>query len=396
MIAFATLHTMKHFSHLNSAVEIITKYKGEGPFHLYIKEFFRQNKKYGSKDRKQITQLCYSYFRTGRIFKNKSLADAITAAAFLCADKPNEFLAAFNPVFNDKTSDNIEVKCALLNIHVDSLAIFPFTDELSNGIDAYNFNLSHLVQPNLFLRIRPGYEQTVIDKLKKAGIDFSLINKNCISFVPAIKIDEVLEINKEVVVQDYSSQQTAALMQTATGINTESKIWDCCAASGGKSILAKDTLGDIDLTVSDVRPAILSNLKKRFAAAGIKKYNLQTADLTKPQKNITGSFQMIIADAPCTGSGTWGRTPEQLSFFNKAEIDSYSNLQKKIVSAVTPSLQNGGYLLYITCSVFKKENEDIVKFIETNLSLSLIKEEVLKGYSIKADSMFAALFRKNN
>jgi len=48
-------------------------------------------------------------------------------------------------------------------------------------------------------------------------------------------------------------------------------VWDCCAASGGKSILAKDVFGNITLTVSDIRKSILHNLRKRFSEAGIEK-----------------------------------------------------------------------------------------------------------------------------
>jgi 16S rRNA (cytosine967-C5)-methyltransferase len=52
--------------------------------------------------------------------------------------------------------------------------------------------------------------------------------------------------------------------------------------------------------------------------------------------------------------------------------------------------------LYITCSVFKKENEEVVEFIQGNSELELIKMELLKGYDKKADTMFAALFKKNS
>ena len=159
--------------------------------------------------------------------------------------------------------------------------------------------------------------------------------------------------------------------------------------------MAKDILGNIDLTVSDIRPAILNNLRKRFGEAGIKNFEILTADLTRPLKTpLHGKFQFIIADTPCTGSGTWGRTPERLSFFDENEIDRFSQLQKKIVTTAMSCLQNGGYFLYITCSVFKKENEDIVDFIQSNLSAALIKMDLLKGYTLKADTMFAGLFRK--
>ena len=172
-------------------------------------------------------------------------------------------------------------------------------------------------------------------------------------------------------------------------------VWDCCAASGGKSIMAKDKLGDIDLTVSDIRPTVLANLKKRFSEAGIKNYTLAAADLSAPGKNLPANrFDLIIADVPCTGSGTWGRTPERLSFFNEKETERYSQLQKKIVTTAIGCLQNNGHFLYITCSVFKKENEDMVNFIEDHFPVKLIAMKVLKGYALKADTMFAAMFRK--
>jgi 16S rRNA (cytosine967-C5)-methyltransferase len=105
-----------------------------------------------------------------------------------------------------------------------------------------------------------------------------------------------------------------------------------------------------------------------------------------------GKFDLIIADLPCTGSGTWARTPEQLYFFNPSKISHYSNLQRNILQNVTTRLRPGGHLVYITCSVFKKENEDVATFVSRLPGLQLQKMILLKGYDIKADSMFVAVF----
>jgi 16S rRNA (cytosine967-C5)-methyltransferase len=67
-------------------------------------------------------------------------------------------------------------------------------------------------------------------------------------------------------------------------------------------------------------------------------------------------------------------------------------LQKKIIENIVPYVKPGGKLLYITCSVFKKENEDIAAYAEEKFKLILNRIEVLKGYEMKADTMFAALF----
>ena len=93
-------------------------------------------------------------------------------------------------------------------------------------------------------------------------------------------------------------------------------------------------------------------------------------------------------------SGTWARTPEQLYFFDAAKINHYSNLQKKILSNVIPQLRTGGKLIYITCSVFKKENEEVAAFIEADYRLCLTEMQLLQGYHLKADSMFVAVFEK--
>ncbi|HEY1201479.1 MAG TPA: Fmu (Sun) domain-containing protein, partial [Niastella sp.] len=179
-------------------------------------------------------------------------------------------------------------------------------------------------------------------------------------------------------------------------INVRSpKIWDACAASGGKSILAFDTFKQPHLTVSDIRQSILINLEKRFATAGIKNYNSFVGDLSASTFNIRNSaFDIIITDVPCSGSGTWSRTPEQLYYFEPQQINKYSALQKNIVSNAIPYLKPGGFLLYCTCSVFKKENEEVVDFIQQQHSLQLKQLTLFTGYTMKADTLFGAVFQK--
>ena len=108
------------------------------------------------------------------------------------------------------------------------------------------------------------------------------------------------------------------------------------------------------------------------------------------------SFDIIIADVPCTGSGTWARTPEQLHFFKNNEIEKYALLQRRIVGNALPHLKTNGHLLYITCSVFKKESEENVSFFKEKYNLNLIKSEYLKGYEMQADTLFVALFTKSD
>ncbi|MFL5739417.1 MAG: methyltransferase domain-containing protein, partial [Flavisolibacter sp.] len=170
------------------------------------------------------------------------------------------------------------------------------------------------------------------------------------------------------------------------------KVWDCCAASGGKSILIKDHFPRALLTVSDIRKSILINLQKRFDQAVIKKYRHFVADISDESFSPKETYDLIVCDAPCSGSGTWSRTPEQLEFFKKEKIEHYSTLQKKIVQHAARALRKKGYFLYITCSVFKEENEEVVNFIQGKLPLKLLSSQYYKGYQQKADTLFSALF----
>lgn len=383
-------------SYIRTAKTILSVYNGDIPFSSFLKNFFSKEKKYGSRDRRMISSLCYNYFRTGKALASTTIEEKMLAGLFLCNDAPNEILQNEKPEWNEKIQLPLAKKISVAGI--DVTAIFAFTDELSAGININVFSASFLFQPKVFIRLRPGKQVIVKKKLTAAKIDFEEINDNCLALVNGIKLEEVIELNREAVIQDFNSQKTGELLSVANS-DVPKEVWDCCAASGGKSVIAFDLLSRIHLTVSDVRQSILQNLHKRFEEAGIKDYNSFIADLTdyKNLHKIIGSkkFDLIICDAPCSGSGTWSRTPEQLAFFNKNKITKYNNLQKSICTNTIPFLEEKGYFLYITCSVFKQENEDIIEFIQQKFPLTLVKTELLKGYEIKADTMFTALFRLN-
>lgn len=381
-------------SHLNSAVAIIEQYRGEEPFASFLRKYFSRYKKYGSKDRKQITHLCYCYFRLGKALMNIPTSQRIVAALFLCSSTPDLLLDTLKPEWSDKVLLPVEEKWGIAEGKEMISNIFPRSELLSAGLDHLQFCKSLLIQPDLFLRIRPGKTEQVQLKLQQAGIIFSRPNTTCIALDNRTKIDELIILDKEAVVQDYNSQKVGDFLGLLP-LQNKRRVWDCCAASGGKSIMAVDMLGDIKLTVSDIRESILINLRKRFATAGIKEYSSFVADLSvKRLPESDDKFDLVIADVPCSGSGTWGRTPEQLFYFNEEMIERYARLQKQIMSNVIHHVSPGGYILYITCSVFKAENEEVVNWYLKQNQLNLIIMELLQGYSFKADTMFATLMQK--
>lgn len=391
---------MRFHSYFNTAVLIIKAYDGGMPLAHYLKQYFAQHKKHGSKDRKYISHLCYCFYRLGHALRELPVEERLKAALYLCTDDIAEWAILLDDNWLKQHSLLVRKRIAFIQTAYPQFKaedIFPWTDELSEGIDKEAFVLSHLVQPDLFLRVRPGHKAMVAQKLKLEGISFTQPSENTFALPNATKIDTLIELNKEAVVQDYSSQRVAELLSLITPGKQPLTVWDCCAASGGKSLLVYDTFKHIKLTVSDIRSSIINNLQQRFALAGIRNYESFVADISNPE-NLQSAianlqYQCILADAPCTGSGTWARTPEQLYFFTEEKIAHYTTLQQKIMQNVIPYIKPGGYLLYITCSVLAKENEAQVP-LALQHGLTLVQEKILAGYNHKADTMFAALFTK--
>jgi len=425
---------MKYYSHLNTAIQLIQQYRGKEPLHHFLKFFFSQHKKYGSRDRKRISHLCYLFYRVGRLFfpgsshqvlDSTGIEKTILTALFFCNQEPDELLGAMKPEWDRSIVLSLPEKVKMANRENDGDSIlqieniFPWMELLSEGIDKNLFAISHLQQPDLFIRIRPGHQKTVLIKLQQQTVLYEYFPPASVQLPNGYKVDIFFEVDREVVIQDLSSQRIGEFLRRSTlqlllsdtlknshistnalyepvGEGSLLSVWDCCAASGGKSIMVKDILGDIDLTVSDIRESILTNLERRFALAGLTNYRLLKADLSTANSRLpTTNYDLIIADLPCTGSGTWGRTPEQLYFFDPATIEKYSALQMKILANVIPQLKGTGKLLYTTCSVFKNENEDIVQYMQEQFQLKVEMMEVIKGYDQKADTMFSALLSRS-
>ena len=394
---------MKFDNLLRYAVRILEAYAGEIPLQGYLKNFFRENPQMGSRDRKQVSEMAYCYFRLGHSLQHIPAAERILCGLFLSNYKPEPILEHLRPEWHAQIEKPVEEKLEIVRLtfpEFDPLDIFPWKDMLSLGIDHRAFCLSFLEKPRLFVRVRPGYEQSLKNKLVNRQIDFldadpdSLLPFKTYSFAGGTKLDDVFLLNREAVVQDLSSQKTALSLKPNG--KREFEAWDCCAGSGGKSILIIDLFPGCHLTVSDIRESILINLSTRLGEAGIRPTRLFKADLTDQNDLPRSSFNFIVADLPCSGSGTWCRTPEALYFFKSESISNYSQRQEKILSNICAHLNPGGVLVYITCSVFAGENERVSARLVESGSMKREQEDIIAGYDQAADSMYAARFIKSH
>ncbi len=382
---------MRAENQLRTFLQLLKDYPAETPLYKFLPGYFRLHKKMGSTDRRIASRLVYNYFRLGKALANYPPEERLFAAEFLCNTQENSFLSFFKPVWSAQITVPIQEKIFILQKEYPDFRleeVFPFTAHLSAGIDPMLFLSSFFVQPDLFIRIQKGHEFLVKQTLTDAGIVFRQKSDQCLALSNGTKLDQLFPSQRYFEVQDESSQQTAEYLRPKKWENW----WDACAASGGKTLLLHEQEPDLKLVVSDVRESVLDNLDERFQQSGIRKYQKKVLDLAQNVDSVLHDyvFDGIILDAPCTGSGTWGRTPEMISQFHISRIAFFQALQKTIAVNVIKYLKPGQPLVYITCSAFREENEEVVKYLIKEAGLTLESSKLLKGYERKSDTMFVA------
>ncbi len=368
------------WQHINT---IIDTYDGKLPLAHFIRQYGKQYPILGSRDRRLLSEMAYSYYRCAKGVAQQAEADTqrknlIKACLQLCGSEQ-----ALHWLFKDESP--VEVAFSLAKL-------FPHDLALTEGVDCTEWLASMLVQPDLFIRVRKD-KAKITAILRQNNIPFTELTEGCLALPNGTKIDKLLPA-ENYVVQDASSQSTGHYLAP----RPKETWYDCCSGAGGKSLLLKDLEPSIQLTISDVRESIIHNLQDRFRLYGHQQPRAIVANIADAQ-NLMGQlkgqqFDHIICDAPCSGSGTWARTPEQLYFFAQQSLEKFTTLQINIATNVSAYLKPGGRLIYITCSVFSKENEEVVARVLNNTKMSLLESRLISGISIHADSMFVAVLQK--
>jgi 16S rRNA (cytosine967-C5)-methyltransferase len=381
--------------HIRAFEQLLSSYTGILPLHRHLFAYFKQHKQMGSSDRRWASRYIYSYFRLGKALGKLKTIERLAIADFLCHDTLSLISASHLPsalLANENLIKlSLQDKLSLVQEIFPEFKVadvFSFNAQLSAGIIKEDFLQSFFIQPDLFIRVKETHIQAIVNQLKANNVVAEEIGATTLALPNGTKLEQAVNDPRLYQIQDLSSQQTGAYFEP----KKYDYWWDCCAASGGKSLLLHDLEPHIELLVSDIRENSLGNLQERFQLAGIKKYHLKVMDLLQNNAQILHHYQFdgILLDAPCSGSGTWGRTPEMLSYFEQYKIENYVKLQKAIAGNVVKYLKKDKPLIYMTCSVFKAENEDVVNYLLENFDLKLEKMELIKGYKSKADSMFVA------
>lgn len=141
---------------------------------------------------------------------------------------------------------------------------------------------------------------------------------------------------------------------------------DIAAAPGGKSILLSNSLHETGLVWSnDIHPKRTKVLAYNLSKWGKSNYIVTNNDPEK-FKSIHPIFDLVVCDAPCSGSGLFRKYPDWIASFNASLVQQCVQRQKQILKNIFSSIKENGYLIYCTCSYTSEENEEIADYILEN------------------------------
>ena len=153
-----------------------------------------------------------------------------------------------------------------------------------------------------------------------------------------------------VFILDEASQLVAAL------VGTGSRLLDCCAAPGGKTQALAARNPSAEIVAAELHPHRVELLRKRVRAANVQMIQADALDLP-----TSGGFDRVLADVPCSGTGTLARNPEIKWRLRPEDLNDHHLRQVAILRAALGQLAPGGRALYSTCSLEREENEAVIE-----------------------------------
>ncbi|HEX4371860.1 MAG TPA: RNA methyltransferase [Puia sp.] len=173
-------------------------------------------------------------------------------------------------------------------------------------------------------------------------------------------------------VQEASSMFLEEILKQTVALSKPLRILDLCAAPGGKSTLIQSLINSDSLLVSNEviksRVNILTENIIKWGADNVIVTNNDPKDFLR----VENYFDVIIIDAPCSGSGLFRKEPDAINEWSEENVNLCNQRQQRIIGDVMPALKQNGILIYSTCSYSKEEDEDILDWMITEFDFNSI------------------------
>jgi 16S rRNA (cytosine967-C5)-methyltransferase len=376
---------------LQAAIDVLDGLQSSGlPADRFIREFFRARRYAGSKDRAAVSERVYDVFRHRAEFAwrmgsdaNRALAigsllndggDADAIAALFTGD-------GYGPAALSDSERAAIAQAASEEMPVHVRGEFPeflqselqrrFGDALLDEMRA----LTERASVDLRVNTLKAERGDVLQELQANGLEaqptpFAPHGIRIAAGKAAASLQQTrLFLNGAFDFQDEAAQIAAVLCDAKPGM----RVLDLAAGAGGKSLaLAAAMQNRGNIVACDIRQGALDNLRERATRAGVEVITAKLVSRLRDEE----MFDVVLVDAPCSGTGTWRRQPELRWRITPERLDELNTLQDSLLDQAAAHVQPGGRLVYATCSLLPRENEDrIAQFLKRNAAFQSLSVE---------------------
>ncbi|MGE0109525.1 MAG: RsmB/NOP family class I SAM-dependent RNA methyltransferase [Bdellovibrionales bacterium] len=382
-------------AHIEAILELLTEIETKNrPADTIAQQFFRSRRYIGSKDRRAIADQLFDIYRhrarlgwwLNKLHTSLAPRPLVLAYLFLVENaKATDIEALFSGgrFAPDELNEDEQKILRRLKGHTLFHPDMPQADSLECPLWAYESlskRFGNNIQEECEALLSPAPLDLRVNVLKSSRDDaLKALTASNIKAVPTpfsplgIRIHNRLALGnlallKEgaIEIQDEGSQLIALLLNPQSG----ERICDFCAGAGGKTLAIAAQMNNKGRIVAcDVLERRLKQSQKRFTRAGI--HNIDIHPLKSERdpwvKRQKGKFDRVLVDAPCSGSGTWRRSPNARWDGLGPNLETLLPLQKSILESAARLVKEKGRLVYATCSLLPEENEEqITRFLDNH------------------------------
>lgn len=245
-------------------------------------------------------------------------------------------------------------------------------------------------EPPLTFRVRPpGTRDALLAQLLAQGFEVEACGEEPDALRATTESRAIFESRwmkgGRLQVMDLGSQKLAAFCRAQPG----QSVVDLCAGAGGKTLVLADAVGPKGRVYAwDSSARRLEEARRRVGEAKL----VQVSFPKEPRLDLA---DLVLVDAPCSGSGTLGREPDQKWKLSERQVAEFAKTQESILDATAPKLKAGAVLVYGTCSVLREENEAVVeRFLARHADFTLEESLRVWPHQLEGGGFFGARLRK--
>lgn len=382
-----------------AAIDILDGFLDGQPAEKLLSNWARKNRYAGSKDRAAVRDIVFDCLRNLRRFGVESgldggrglavghcahlglnPADMFTGAGYAPETLSVEDMASFNAAPSPTDTD-----CANLPDWISQIV----RTDLGDGFGPTTTALSERAPVDL----RVNTAKVTVSAAQTALATEDILTQTVDGVPTALRVTQnprrvagsqafaqgLIEL------QDAASQAVIAMLD----VQPNARILDFCAGGGGKTLAMAGAMPSAQFDAWDISADRLAPLADRAKRAGAK-----VTLLGNPPR--TAQYDLVLVDAPCSGSGSWRRSPEGKWRLSQDRLTELLRLQARVLQQAAACTKTGGTLAYATCSIFTRENRAQVDAFVTNNPTFAVQKDHSFPVSDPGDGFYCAILKNNS